>query len=226
MADLSPLADRMNDVEISPNAPLTETLLRRVGSNINYLLDFLGVTDGSTSPGGTLSDVTQAIELASSHTMDLVASFPESGAAASLKTIGTFPKQKFLNQIIYPVLNNQSGFTIFNYGQEINQIVFNIDGGGDLNFSFDGDDRRFDLKNRNAATNNRYFTKGLNALLEPSQTIQTGIKYTFPAVAIISDRDFNTDVTLKLNFNTQFIGSGSSIDFYREYVFDVGSSGF
>lgn len=61
MADLSPFADRLNDVEINNNAPVTSTLMRRLGQNINFLLDLLNITDGSNTPsGGGFTEYTTA----------------------------------------------------------------------------------------------------------------------------------------------------------------------
>lgn len=52
MANLPTVGQRLNDVEINNNKPVTSQLFRRIGSNINYLLDFLSITDGSLTPGG------------------------------------------------------------------------------------------------------------------------------------------------------------------------------
>ena len=51
MADLVSIAQRLNDVEINNNAPVSSQTFRRVGSDINYLLDYLGVTNGATIGG-------------------------------------------------------------------------------------------------------------------------------------------------------------------------------
>jgi len=46
MADIVSNAAKMNDLEISADAPITEDLFEKIGANINYLLDLaaLGVT--------------------------------------------------------------------------------------------------------------------------------------------------------------------------------------
>lgn len=51
MADLSSQANRLNDVEINNNKPVSSGVFRRIGSNINYLLDYLGVSNGATTAG-------------------------------------------------------------------------------------------------------------------------------------------------------------------------------
>lgn len=52
MANLPTIGQRLNDVEINNNKPVASQVFRRIGSNINFLLDFLSITDGSSSPGG------------------------------------------------------------------------------------------------------------------------------------------------------------------------------
>jgi hypothetical protein len=108
MADLPILADRVNDIEVAANAPVTETLMRRFGSNINYLLDFLGITDGSTTATGTLSDLAQAVELVTNHTMDLQLTVP-TGQAWQTFAVGTFTSVPFVNQVFHYVAQNTSG---------------------------------------------------------------------------------------------------------------------
>lgn len=54
MADLPSIANRLNDVEINNNAPVSSQTFRRVGSDINYLLDYLGIDNGDTI-GGPIS---------------------------------------------------------------------------------------------------------------------------------------------------------------------------
>lgn len=51
MADLVSLAQRLNDVEIDNNAPVSSQTFRRMGSDINYLLDYLGIDNGETLAG-------------------------------------------------------------------------------------------------------------------------------------------------------------------------------
>ena len=51
MADLISQANRLNDVEINNNAPVSSQTMRRVGSDINYLLDYLGIDNGDTIGG-------------------------------------------------------------------------------------------------------------------------------------------------------------------------------
>ena len=60
MANLTSQANRMNDVEINNNKPVSSSVFRRIGSNVNYLLDFLGVTDGATSTTSPLGTISQA----------------------------------------------------------------------------------------------------------------------------------------------------------------------
>lgn len=51
MADLPSIAQRLNDIEINNNAPVSSQTFRRKGSTINYILDFLGINNGSTLSG-------------------------------------------------------------------------------------------------------------------------------------------------------------------------------
>ena len=60
MADLPTIAQRLNDVEINNNAPVTSQTNRRIGSSINFLLDFLGVANGETTAAGALGKVGEA----------------------------------------------------------------------------------------------------------------------------------------------------------------------
>jgi len=106
MADLPTVADRLNDTEITANAPLTETLMRRIGSNINFLLDFLGVSDGATAPSGSLNELAQAVDTIDNHTIDLQTTIlPGSSGTVS---VGTFVLEKFVNQIFYGVWTSVS----------------------------------------------------------------------------------------------------------------------
>ena len=99
MANLPTLADRLEDLEVGANKPLTESLFRKFGSNINFLLDFLGVSDGETSPSGDIQDLANAINIISNHTMSLEATI--NGTAGNVNaTIGTFNSIKYVNQVI------------------------------------------------------------------------------------------------------------------------------
>lgn len=57
MADLVSIAQRLNDVEINNNAPVSSQTFRRVGSDINYLLDLVGANNGDTNPTGPLGTI-------------------------------------------------------------------------------------------------------------------------------------------------------------------------
>jgi hypothetical protein len=51
VANLTSLAQRLNDVEIDNNAPVSSQTFRRIGSDINYMLDYLGIDDGEALAG-------------------------------------------------------------------------------------------------------------------------------------------------------------------------------
>jgi hypothetical protein len=51
MANLPSLAQRLNDIEINNNAPVSSQTNRRIGSDVNFLLDYLNVTDGQSVAG-------------------------------------------------------------------------------------------------------------------------------------------------------------------------------
>lgn len=58
MANLTSIAQRLNDVEINNNAPVSSQTNRRIGSSINYLLDLLNITDGTSGgSSGALGDL-------------------------------------------------------------------------------------------------------------------------------------------------------------------------
>lgn len=59
MANLPSIAQRLNDVEINNNAPVSSQTMRRVGSDINYLLDLVGANNGDTNPTGPLGTILQ-----------------------------------------------------------------------------------------------------------------------------------------------------------------------
>lgn len=126
MADLPNFADRMNDVEIAANAPLTETLMRKYGSNINLLLDFLGIADGTTSASGTLSDLINAVNFIDTNSMTQQASFTPGGPGTF--SVGTYTQTKFVNQVFY--IHIPSGSPAFTWGAGNNRMLVNIDSGG------------------------------------------------------------------------------------------------
>lgn len=131
MADLPNFADRVNDVEVSANAPITESLHRKYGSNINFLLDFLGISDGETSPSGGLSDLATAVDLISNHTLDLQLQFTAVQPATDF-VIGTYNPIQFVNQIIYlEVVTDSVSFPtpILKYGS-VSQIGSPLISGG------------------------------------------------------------------------------------------------
>lgn len=104
MANLPNQANRLNDIEVSASAPLTETLFRRLGSNINYILDFLGVSNGATSTAGALGAFVSALSLVENHNMNLLYTSITTGSnTTSSQSIGTLNSVKFVNQIIYAV---------------------------------------------------------------------------------------------------------------------------
>lgn len=53
MANLPGIAQRLNDVEINNNKPVSSQTNRRVGSSVNYLLDHLNIANAATSSGPT-----------------------------------------------------------------------------------------------------------------------------------------------------------------------------
>lgn len=61
MADLPSIANRLNDVEINNNAPVSSQTFRRVGSDINYLLDLVGANNGDTNPTGPLGIILRPV---------------------------------------------------------------------------------------------------------------------------------------------------------------------
>lgn len=223
MALLPNLAGRLNNIEISSGAPVTETLLRRFGSNINLLLDFLGITDGSSVATGDLSDLSQAVSLASSHTMNLVASFPPELSAPSTKVIGTFTKNKYLDQVIYPVLYNNSGFSMSGYSRNVGELSLTLDG---VVRTLTTVEPQENLHTFNYLPYGRLFSRKLITDFEQTGgELPTGFRYVFDPVVYISNRDYNTSATLNMNFLTG-PGNFTALEFYREYRLNVGSNKF
>lgn len=81
MPNLISQANRLNDVEINNNKPVTSGVFRRIGSSINFLLDLVGANDGDTSSGGGLGDILQAEQTLS---FTLSYSNPTSGTSFTL----------------------------------------------------------------------------------------------------------------------------------------------
>lgn len=233
MADLPSVTDRLNDTEIAANAPLTETLMRRVGSNINFLLDFLGISDGETSPSGDLNEFIAALTLMGTHTMDAQATFTvETGVNA----IGTFTTQKFVNQVFY-VHYTLAAASNFTHTQS--SVLVNIDGGGNktLPEHIQADvtgtlsthtDPRNDyseayLFNRNPATNERRYSKVLNPGSYLNATLPNTPQFLLP-IAEIDYRDSGTN--FQLLYNIPILGFPATTTIYRAYKLNAGSLGF
>lgn len=134
MADLPTVTDHLNDIEIAANAPLTETLMRRLGSNINYLLDFLGIADGTTDPGSAagLSDFFAAVNTINNHTITNVATTTGTG----FTNIGTFTHKPFIDHVFLMrkasgpanVGHNQTGgssLKLFKNLDSLGRVAFN-----------------------------------------------------------------------------------------------------
>ena len=237
MANLPTVANRLNDIEISSNGPQTESLWRRVGSNVNFLLDFLGVVNGETDPTGTLSDLSQAVELASTHTMDLQLTIPN-GAANGVFNIGTFTQKKFLNQIFYFVVTNTSGFgysKTYDWQSVQTNIRMGLDAvtpeilqksqNGNTMYQYQTD---LDLLSGNESSS-RSYSRAINHGDQFLNLSQAGFnpplrEYLLP-VAVIDWRDGGTTFDVEVLIN---VGSGNydNVKFYRQYVLEVGSLGY
>lgn len=233
MADLSPLADRLNDTEISANAPLTESLFRRFGSNINFLLDFLGISDGATAPSGALNDLSNAISTIEAHTIDLVANITTSG----ITSVGTFNLDKFISQKFYIYATSTSAFgsplefrqDAGVVGNEIS-LLLNVDGAGNktlpnvgqlgvnhepdmtsylINYVESGDPRSF---SKMLNVDNDYAFNSTAALLAP--------------IGYLDWRDPGTNFELLVKLGNNRPGVNDTIQVYRELILDVGSLGF
>lgn len=130
MANLPSIAQRINDIEVAANAPLTESLMRKKGSDINLLLDFLGITDGSTSATGLLSDFLIALATVDSHTISLeaVANF-----GAGTVSVGTYSPIRFVNRVFWARNSNGTqGFPTTGY---MEFLMKQIDGGPLVNIN-------------------------------------------------------------------------------------------
>lgn len=242
MADLPVLADRVNDIEVSANAPITESLHRKYGSNINYLLDFLGVSDGDTTPSGALSDFSQALELVNSHTMSLEAS--TTTTATGVFNVGTFNKINFINRYFYFVVSNTSGGTNgFQLNSDDYQCLISRDSGADHILT-----RLTDLgpqqepsgpyKNVFRPPNAAY--GDADKIFSGDTTISTGIQglsvgNTVQAIfpfCFLDYRDCTTDIELKVDvgsfglFSAFPTGGSYDVDVYMEYRINTGSLGF
>lgn len=104
MADLVSLANRLNDVEINQNQPVTTTTMQRIGSSINALLDFLGISNGTNTGGGTsgtLSDFFNAVNVVSAHTPTLL--FDQTILINSQNNIVQIPQIPFVDVILLAI---------------------------------------------------------------------------------------------------------------------------
>lgn len=244
MADLPTLADRIEDTEVNANKPMTESLWRKFGSNVNFLLDFLGVSDGETSPGGSLSDLSQAVDLISSHTMDIQASVATNVLNGPLN-IGTFPRVDFVNQVFYAVTENNTGGTT---GHSLNENI-------SVEMVRDGGLTHLMTKQNDYVGFNNYPNTYKNVFRPPNaafgdadtifsydMTLVAGnpnggalfgntVKSIFP-LCVLDYRDFSTDCEVILNwsgFPTGLVSPTtgiSTVNIYREYRLNVGSLGF
>lgn len=97
MADLPSIADRVNDIEVAANAPLTESLFRKKGSDINLLLDFLGITDGSTAVTGVLADLLNAVVTVEGHSLTKQVAAPTN----TTTVVGTYNQIKYVDRVFY-----------------------------------------------------------------------------------------------------------------------------
>ncbi len=236
MADLPTVADRLNDTEITANAPLTETLMRRIGSNINFLLDFLGVTDGETTPSGALNDLAQAVELANTHTMDLQLSLP-TGLLNGVYNIGNgITNEKFLNQHFYLVFEGPAIFSAFSWGGTQN-LTFGADGGGAVKLSDAKQgqiggavvDTTLLQGSQDAYINSddfllKRFSKMVNTADNITIGTLAGGERVILPIGIIDYRDSTTDFDLNIVFSGYT--AATSIGVYREYRLNAGSAGF
>lgn len=238
MADLSPFADRMEDTEIGANKPLTQTLFNKFGQNINFLLDFLGVTDGATSPSGTLSDLVQAVALCEGHTMDQQLNIIANGTFS----IGTYTQPKFVNQVFYFYADGgQVSDVSFNWHKETGTggspdfyPLYNVDSGGNQPLNAGYSSTRSEYTNAFPTfgdTQNERFTKILNDGFVGTAT-DAGIG-TPPQVNLLVPiieldyRDPGTNHELLIKVQDTFgIGTGATAQIYREYKLNVGSAGF
>lgn len=129
MADLPSIANRLNDIEISANAPLTESLLRKIGSDINLLLDFLGINNGETQATGVLSDIINAIDLVAGHTLQLQSTLTGPGS------VGTYSKIPYVDRVFYNRgFGGISTDGLTSRADGFRRLIKNIDGSGFINF--------------------------------------------------------------------------------------------
>lgn len=235
MADLPIIAGVMNDTEISANAPLTETLMRRIGSNINFLLEFLGINDGDTVATGQLSDLVTAINTVDAHTITKQGTF--SGGS---NLIGTYSPIKFVNRVFWTrrEIGNGNGPTA-----APRALLKQLDGGASVMFeanpvtptntnTFAAEAGAIDLvTDRIEAAQNTY----------PSAVTGPGVyaRYFDGAIGVIGfespmrDRDWTKIGILNWrDFNTQAIVRSyhepvaSQMHVYMSYEFDLKSAGF
>ena len=236
MADLPTLADRVNDVEVSANAPITEALHRKYGSNINFLLDFLGVTDGETSPSGSLNDLAQAVETAANHTMDsqLVIA---NGAGNAVRTIGTFTQQRFLNQVFYLDITNSTGLA-FNTNITVTNdtLRLGIDAGSVIGRNIptsvqppDGLGEQWTYTSTFEAgvyaAQNQYSKTFYPGGFVVSMTGTPSPQRFLAPLGVVDWRDGGTNFTISCELDA-VLGNYDNYTIYRQYVLNVGSLGY
>jgi len=106
MALLPNFAKRLNDIEIASGAPITEILMRKFGSNVNFLLDFLGVSENETATSGALSDFVNALTFVENNPISLEVNLGTGLVNVTNQAIGTYAFQKYVNQYFYAVYQN------------------------------------------------------------------------------------------------------------------------
>ena len=229
MADLPILADRLNDIEISSGAPITEALKRKVGSNINYLLDFLGITDGSTSVAGTLSEFSQALETISNSSMTNIASIGTSAGPGTL-ALGSFDSNRFIRKNYYfaMVANAASGNMTFTPTFSVS-----FDGGGSITIPSQHADKalgtykqQFDTPTSTAASSGNLFSFsnfGGSQSAGPVTIAGNGQNAIFLG-CMLDPRDYNTSANLSVT-HTGTAGN-TAIEFYEELTLNLHSTGF
>ena len=238
MADLPNFADRMEDTEIAANAPITETLMRKFGSNINFILDFLGVTDGSTSPSGSLSDLSQAVDTADNHIMDLQVTLPK--GTAGFTNVGTFSREKFLNQVFY--LSVQNSTTLL-YNGSVNwdglnsYLAVSFDGGSKIRQNipvsqfnspdFAYTDNRLSLPGGDNSSSSRSFSQLVNPGTHAFTIGEVGFNPPFREfllpLGVVDWRDYNTNFDLDIFISVPGVGNFDDYKIYRAYQLNVGS---
>lgn len=233
MADLPTEAQRLNDTEISNNAPVTTTLFQRIGSNINFLLDFLGISNGETAASGDLFDLIDALTTITANPMSLQATITFGNG---VQNVGNFTHEKYLNQVFYLQRTKASSASALQVDQVNSGSTFaplvNFDSGGNQSLASHrmlinpSSTTAYEMRDTSLLLNNTNGSREFSRVFNTDAGVPDYLTATTEDVIPFCEvdwRDFSTDFDLFANSTGV---AGATISVYREFKLNVGALGF